>query len=269
MQQNQPSSTPAKLDLLHRDDHVIAVDKPAGIPTVPARGQPPSLIKRLALQIGLPAKGEADPRVRALHRIDQDTSGVVLFALDRPTQQFISHQFQNNSLQKEYLAIVAGSVTEESGQIDAPLDRDPKDFRRMSVPRRARGKRALTQWKVEERFRLFTLLRVFPKTGKTHQIRVHLAHIGHPLAVDPLYGVASRAQSADVEAQTLPGLMLSSFKRGYRAKGSEGERPLIGRLTLHAAKLAFTHPAGQLLEIEAPLPRDFRATLNQLRKYGR
>ena len=291
------------IELLYRDERILAADKPAGIPSVPARGQPPSLIKRLALQLDLPWKGETDPRLRALHRIDQDTSGVVLLALDIDAQRMISHQFQNNTVQKEYLALVAGATLDESGTIEAPLDRDPRNPMRMCVPRQGklqrkgkiRGKRALTEWKVEERFKLFTLLRVFPRTGKTHQIRVHLAHIGHPLAVDPIYGHAARQAetpltSADgkaggksaskasdkagdelrFEASTVPsGLMLSVFKRGYRSKREEDERPLISRLTLHAAKLSLLHPSEQMISVESPLPKDFRATLNQLRKFGR
>jgi 23S rRNA pseudouridine1911/1915/1917 synthase len=259
----KPFSEKLPIELLHQDDSLVAADKPAGLPTVPARGQPPSLIKRLSLQLQLPFKGETDPRLRALHRIDQDTSGVVIFALNRPTQQFISHQFQNNQVQKEYLALVHGRVLESEGQIDVPLDQDPRNPLRMVVPRKGRGKKALTLWKIEEKFRLFTLLRVFPKTGKTHQIRVHLAHIGHPLAVDPLYGQIERS------VDTPLGLMLSAFKRGYRSKDSEEERPLIGRLTLHAARLAFTHPNGTAMQLEAPLHKDFRAGLNMLRKYGR
>jgi 23S rRNA-/tRNA-specific pseudouridylate synthase len=105
------------------------------------------------------------------------------------------------------------------------------------------------------------LLRVFPKTGKTHQIRVHLAHIGLPLLIDPLY-------SAPRERAPI-GLMLSQFKRGYRESRGKEERPLIARLTLHAEKLRFVHPNGKPIEIVAPLPKDFRAALNMLSKYAR
>jgi 23S rRNA pseudouridine955/2504/2580 synthase/23S rRNA pseudouridine1911/1915/1917 synthase len=115
------------------------------------------------------------------------------------------------------------------------------------------GRPARTEWRVEERFRGFTLLRCFPKTGKTHQIRVHLAHIGLPLAIDPIYG------SADP-------IRLSEFKRGYHLARGKEERPLISRLTLHAHKLKFIHVDGQPVEIEAPIPKDLRALLNQLRR---
>jgi 23S rRNA pseudouridine955/2504/2580 synthase/23S rRNA pseudouridine1911/1915/1917 synthase len=120
------------------------------------------------------------------------------------------------------------------------------------------GKPALTEWQVVEQFRNYTLLRCFPRTGRTHQIRVHLLSIGMPLAVDALY-----------HPRTAGGLLLSSFKRDYRPTRGEDERPLISRLTLHAEKLSFAHPTKGPMTIEAPPPKDFRATLNQLRNHGR
>jgi 23S rRNA pseudouridine955/2504/2580 synthase/23S rRNA pseudouridine1911/1915/1917 synthase len=120
------------------------------------------------------------------------------------------------------------------------------------------GRPARTDWRIENRFRQFTLLRCFPKTGKTHQIRVHLKHIGLPLALDPLYNPVRGGRSI--------GLMLSALKRDYRPTRGEEERPLIARLTLHAHRLAFNAPDGEHVRIEAELPKDFRATLNQLRR---
>jgi 23S rRNA pseudouridine955/2504/2580 synthase/23S rRNA pseudouridine1911/1915/1917 synthase len=124
------------------------------------------------------------------------------------------------------------------------------------------GRPARTLWKIEEAYRQYTLLRVFPKTGKTHQIRVHLKHIGNPLAIDPLYN-APRSGSEFI------GIMLSGFKRGYRPTAGEAERPLIDRLTLHAERISFLDRAGVNIIIAAPLPKDFRATINQLQRHGR
>ena len=115
------------------------------------------------------------------------------------------------------------------------------------------GRPAVTDWQVEQRFKAFTLVRVFPKTGKTHQIRVHLAHLGHPLVVDPLYGTADP-------------ILLSNHKRGYRPTKKEEERPLLARLGLHAAKLTFTDMTDTPVTVEAPLPKYLRATINQLSK---
>lgn len=217
----------------------------------------------LAEQLGLPYKGELDPRVRPVHRIDKDTSGVLLFAKNRSAQQFVSEQFQNRKVEKEYLALVIGNPAQMEGTIDAPMRRDPSNALRMEIHRV--GKPALTHWKLLQRFRGYSLLQVMPQTGKTHQIRVHLASIGHPLVIDPLYG--SRLRKKD-EFDREPGLYLSSFKRDYRSSRDAEERPLIGRLTLHAHRLALLHPNGSPLKMEAEAPKDFRAALNMLTKYA-
>jgi 23S rRNA pseudouridine1911/1915/1917 synthase len=247
------------MDILLRDDHLIAISKPAGLATIPGRAETDSALEQAARWLDLPYTGRTDPRIRPVHRLDKDTSGALLFALHIGAQRHLSHQFQNNVIQKEYLALVHGRPDEDTGTIDAPLAPHPANPRRINVFKH--GRPALTLWQVEERFRMFSLLRVYPRTGKTHQIRVHLRHIGLPLAVDPLYAPLPRDRE--------PGLFLSQFKRSYRAKPGQPERPLIARLTLHAHRLAFSHPDGQTVRIEAPLPKDFQAILNQLRRHGR
>jgi RluA family pseudouridine synthase len=248
------------LEILYQDDDVVAVAKPAGVATIPGRGEPPgtSVLERLAAQLKLPHVGTIDPRLRVVHRLDKDTSGVLLFAKLAAAQRHLSHQFQNNTVEKEYLALVVGRPSPTEGEIAAPIGPHPTDRKRMAILKH-RGRPARTLWKLEESFRDFSLLRVFPKTGKTHQIRVHLAHVGMPLAIDPLY----RGGSAPAA------IFLSEFKRGYRAKRGEEERPLISRLTLHAHRLTIQSPAGLRMTIVAPLPRDFEALLNQLRRYAR
>jgi 23S rRNA-/tRNA-specific pseudouridylate synthase len=123
------------------------------------------------------------------------------------------------------------------------------------------GAPALTRWEVVQRFKPYCLLRCFPKTGRTHQIRVHLKSIGLPLAVDSLYNPPRSGEA--------PGIFLSRFKRDYHEKKNQEERPLIGRLSLHAARIAFADMAGNRIELHCPPPKDFRATLNMLGKYGR
>ena len=245
----------APLEILYRDDNLIAVFKPAGLATIPGRGETDSVLERLGRQLNVPSSGEADPRVRVVHRLDKDTSGVLLFALNRPAQQHLSHQFQNNTVGKEYLALVRGKPQQAQGTVDAPLAPHPASPKRMAVVRHG-GRPARTEWRVEETFRGFGLVRCFPRTGKTHQIRVHLAHVALPLAVDPLYSSAEP-------------IFLSQFKRGYRPTRGEAERPLISRLTLHAEKLRVRNLNGEEIDIVAPLPKDFRALLNQLRRHGR
>ena len=249
------------LEILARTDDWLAVMKPAGLATIPGRGETDSVLEKLGRQIGLPSSGTTDPRVRVVHRLDKDTSGVLLFARHTAAQRHLSHQFQNNIVRKEYLALVAGRPAAREGDIDAPLARHPTSPQRMAVVRHG-GRPARTAWRVEEPFRHHTHLRVFPKTGKTHQIRVHLQSIGLPLAIDPLYN-APRGQRGPA------GILLSSFKRGYRPAAGDTERPLIDRLTLHAEKLAFTDLSGANMEVVAPLPKDFRSVLNMLRKYGK
>jgi 23S rRNA pseudouridine955/2504/2580 synthase/23S rRNA pseudouridine1911/1915/1917 synthase len=256
-------NSPPPLRVLYEDDSIVAVEKPVGLATVPGRDEPASVLRALATQLCLPASGTCDPRLRLVHRLDKDTSGVLLFAKNLPTQRFLSEQFQNNTIKKEYLAFVAGRPLSDHGTIDAPLAPHPnKNARRMTVFKH--GRRAVTDWKVEQRFRDFALLRCFPRTGKTHQIRVHLAHIGLPLVVDPLYNAPMNPNAA-----LPPGLFLSSFKRDYRPTRGEDERPLIARLTLHAEKLRFKHPTGIEMTIECPPPKDFRATIAQLQKVAR
>lgn len=244
--------------LLNTPDYV-AIAKPAGLAVIPGRAESTSVLEELAAELNLPWTGQADPRLRVVHRIDKETSGVVLFAKHIAAQRHVSHQFQNNTVRKQYVALVAGSPPEDRGQIDAPLAVHPSDPRRMACSKQ--GRPALTQWEVAGRFGPITLLRIFPKTGKTHQIRVHLMSIGLPLLIDPLYN--RRPPGAPT------GLFLSSFKRGYRAPGGEAERPLIDRLTLHAETLTFLALDGRETTIAAPLPKDFRSAINMLGKYSK
>jgi len=251
----KPTTPDDPLILLLNDDRVVAVAKPAGLAAIPGRGETDSLLQKLSRQLNLPCTGQTDPRLRIVHRLDKDTSGVLLLAKDIDAQRHLSHQFQNNLIKKEYLAIVVGRPAESEGMIDAPLAAHPAHRDRMNVAKHG-GRPARTQWKLEWAARDFSLIRCFPQTGKTHQIRVHLTYIGLPLAIDPLYNPPRQA------------LLLSEIKRDYRP-GADVERPLIERLTLHAEKLTFVHPSGQSVEVICPPPRDFKAAVNQLSKLRR
>lgn len=248
------------LPILFEDDDLVAVNKPAGLAAIPGRGEDDSVLEQLASQLNLPHTGTADPRIRVVHRLDKETSGVMLFAKQISAQRHLSHQFQNNTIQKEYLALVAGRPQQDRGDIDAPIAVHPKNPKRMAVSKH--GRPARTLWQIEQRMGDITLLRLFPKTGKTHQIRVHLAHIGLPLLIDPLYN-PPRDRSAQ------KGLFLSQFKRDYRESKGQSERPLIARLTLHAEKLRFVHLNGKEIELIAPLPKDFSTAVKMLTKYPR
>lgn len=245
-------------EILFENEDVVAVNKPAHLAVIPGRGESTSLIEQLAEQLKLPCKGTEDPRLRVVHRLDKDTSGVMLFAKNINAQRHLSHQFQNNTVKKEYLAIVHGRPGEMSGRIGAKLSPDPNDKRKMAVDKH--GKPAITDWQVEVMYKGMALIRAFPRTGKTHQIRVHLKSIGLPLAVDDLYNPRSEGVPT--------GIFLSNFKRDYRPTRGEDERPLISRLTLHAQRITFSLPSGEEKMVECPLPKDLRATINCLGKYA-
>jgi RluA family pseudouridine synthase len=241
--------------ILHRDGHLLAIDKPAGLASTRDRWDPetPSVVDVVREQLERET-GEAWP-LRTVHRIDKDTSGVLLLARTSAAGRSLGRQFRTREVEKRYLALVAGAPREPEGVVDARLDHDPRRPGAMRVVKH-RGKVSVTRWETVERYRGFALLLVRPETGRTHQIRVHLAHAGMPLAIDPLYGGARER------------ILLSELKRGYVPSGRKPEAPLIARLTLHASRIGFAHPAtGERIEVEAPLPKDLRLVLRDLERY--
>lgn len=241
------SAKALRQSVLHEDADVLVVNKPAGVLSTPDRHDPakPNVVSYLRGRYG---------EVMTVHRLDRDTSGVLVFARHPAAHRDLSLQFQNRTVQKHYQTLVAGQVADEAGLIDKPIATHPHIKGKMIVARK--GKASQTRYVVEERFRRFTWLDVELLTGRTHQIRVHFLSQGYPLAVDPLYG--KRTQ-----------LTLSDIKPGYRAPREVEERPLLGRLSLHAARLAFHHPGSrERLTFTAPLPKDLRALLQQLRKWA-
>lgn len=246
-----PPVVPA-VPVLHRGAGWAAVDKPPGFPIAAERQKPGEtpLLDAIAAALGA-------ERLLVVHRLDRDTTGVLLVATEPEAHRDLSIQFQRREVRKEYLAIVRGDVIVAEGHVDARLEKDPSRPGHMRVARPGRpAKRAFTRYEVVERFRGYSLLRVRPRTGRMHQIRVHLAHAGFPLAVDPDYGGGEA-------------LLLSTLKRGYKPPRDRPEAPLLGRLALHAAALTLRDPAtGSTIRIEAPLPDDLERALRALRKYA-
>ncbi len=237
----------ARLEILWEDGDLLAVNKPAGLLTISGRQEGDAVRDVLALML------PASTGLRVVHRLDRETSGVLLLARTLAAQRVLSRQFRERTVEKTYLAIVRGYVDEPQGLIDVPIAPHPRDSTRMRVAGR-KGRPSQTQWQVLEQWPGFALLRIRPRTGRQHQIRVHLAHRGWPLLVDGVYGGATE-------------FMLSAVKPGYRPSGRHAERPLIARLTLHAESIAFDHPrSGERQTVTAPVPKDFGAVLAQLRK---
>jgi 23S rRNA pseudouridine955/2504/2580 synthase/23S rRNA pseudouridine1911/1915/1917 synthase len=232
------------LHILFENDRMIAVDKPAGIIVIPDQ------YTDRAHTLQGAAEEYAKTKIWVVHRIDRDTTGVVLFAKDAEAHALLCRQFESGTVSKKYLALVNGSLEDEAGTIDRPLR---IEGRKVEVA--DDGKESVTLYNVLERFKDFTLVEASPRTGRRHQIRIHFWSLGHPLAVDPEY--ASRTA-----------LYLSEFKRNYKSSGRE-EKPLLGRLSLHAASVRFTEPASNAEKtVESPLPHDLEVTLKQLRKYN-
>lgn len=237
-----------KPEILYQDEHLIVVNKPADILSIPDRFVPekPNLLDILQAEFG---------QVWVVHRLDKATSGVICFALDAGTHKALSLQFQERKVQKRYHALVEGCPLLEKGSIDRSIAPHPTVAGKMMAS--TRGKTALTYYRVLSRYRDFALLEADIKTGRTHQIRVHLSSIGHPLVVDPLYGKR--------EALYLSEIKRKNFRLGKHAE----ERPLLSRLSLHAHSLEVLHPqTKESLYVEAPYFKDFRAVLNQLNKWN-
>ncbi|MFK7771530.1 MAG: RluA family pseudouridine synthase [Saprospiraceae bacterium] len=235
--------------IIFEDDDIIVLNKPAHYLTIPDRfvAERPNLTTFLKDRL---------EDVFVVHRLDKETSGVILFAKNAAAHRNLSMQFEARTVDKIYLALVEGTVHKEEGEINQPIANNMRDKGRMIIA--SRGKPSLTLYRVVERFKNYTLVEANIKTGRTHQVRVHFERIGYPLAVDSLYGRK--------DAFLLSELKMKKYRRG---KDVFEEKPLMSRTTLHAAKVTFNHPTtNESLTFEAELPKDFRAVLNQLRKWG-
>lgn len=229
--------------VIHQDERIIVFDKSAGVSSIRERYVVGVSLKEIA--------EEKFGRLWTVHRIDKETSGAIVFARDAEAHRLLNHQFEQGEATKVYMAILEGMMEQEEVRIDIPIAADPAHSGRMRPS--ARGKASTTILRCRELFRGYTHVQATPLTGRQHQIRVHARAVGLPLAVDPLYGNRSE-------------ILLSSFKRKYRSYDRE-EKALVSRLTLHAERLVVRHPGtGEEVTFEAPLPRDLRALLTQLRK---
>jgi 23S rRNA pseudouridine1911/1915/1917 synthase len=228
---------PIALTIVHEDEDVLVVDKPAGMVVHPGAGHRDATLAAAALaHAPAIARVGGERRPGIVHRLDKDTSGLLVIAKTLRAYESLTRQLAERTAKRRYLAIVHGHVRGERGTIDAPIGRDPRHRQRMAVLTPGRGKRAITRWVVAERFRDFTVLDVGLETGRTHQIRVHMASLGHPIVGDRVYG-----------PKASPPI------------------PLDG-LALHARALSFVHPATQAVkEFTASIPDRLERLLSHLR----
>ena len=226
------------LDIVYEDEDVIVVNKPKGLVVHPAPGHPDgTLVNALMFHCGDSLSGiGGEKRPGIVHRIDRDTSGLIIAAKNDAAHVGLSAQLQDHTLSRIYHCIVTGNLREDTGTVDAPIGRHPVDRKRMAVV--ADGRRAVTHWRVLERFQGFTYVECRLETGRTHQIRVHMAHIGHPILGDTVYG------------------------NKKEVKGLQGQ-------CLHAVGLRFIHPrTGEPVELSCGLTEEFEEQLRKLRSRG-
>ena len=223
---------PIPLQVLYEDNLLLIVDKPAGLVVHPAPGHPSGTLVNALLAHGASLSSVAGPfKPGIVHRLDKDTSGLLVVAKDDETHRHLSRQFASRQVHRVYLAVVRGVVSQDEGTIHAPIGRHPVQRQRMAV-RTHGGREAVTRYRVLKRFSTSTLLELIPQTGRTHQLRVHLAHLGHPILGDPRYGATM----------------------GFP------------RQALHAHRLGFKHPhGGRWMEFVSPLPFDVAGSFGALK----
>ncbi len=233
--------------ILFEDDEIIVIDKPAGLLSIPDR------FNKL-LPNALDFLGSIYGEVYTVHRLDRDTGGVMVFARTAISHKSLNDQFENREVTKLYHAVISGKLMKDELAIDIPLLTDPAG--KGGVIPSARGKESLTEIRVLERYRIATLLECNLVTGRQHQLRAHVAAIGHPLLVDPHYGKADA-------------FYLSMLKRRYNIPKDVVEKPIIKRITMQSKSIEFTHPIkNERVRFDTEYPLDFEVLLKSLRKYG-
>ena len=231
--------------IIFSDDDVVVVNKPSGMLSIPDREGKGTSLKELLKQ--------KFDEIYTVHRLDRDTSGIVIFARNEAMHRHLSMQFENRETEKYYNALVLGSPSNPEGTINEPIAEHPNKKGQMTVYKR--GKESITDYKVLESFKMFSWMQFRIHTGRTHQIRVHMKHLGHPVVCDDLYGDGKP-------------IFISQIKKNYKLSQHEDEeRPMLNRLALHASELKIKGAGTKIYHFEAPLPKDMRAIVQQLSKW--
>jgi len=229
--------------VLENDDFII-INKPAGLLSIPDREGKEISLKNILKN--------TYNNIFTVHRLDRDTSGLIIFARNELTHKYLSQQFEEREIEKIYIGLVNGSIIKKENSINAPIMENPAKKGSMMIHKK--GKESLTDYEVMDDFELYSLVRFRIHTGRTHQIRVHMQFIGHPIACDPLYGDGKP-------------IFISSLKQKYKlSKTQDEEKPILNRIALHAHQLKFKNSNGEMIIVEGVLPKDLRATLQQLEK---
>ncbi|MCY7362883.1 MAG: RluA family pseudouridine synthase [Ignavibacteria bacterium] len=232
------------LDIIFENDDFIAINKPSGLLSIPDRiGKERSLKDHLKERYG---------NIYTVHRLDRGTSGIILFAKTEDSHKALSLLFEGRDMEKYYVGLVNGQMIHSKGTVDAAIMEHPGKTTKMIT--HVKGKASITDYEVLESFRLFSWVQFQIHTGRTHQIRVNMQHMGHSFVCDEIYGDPKP-------------ILLSSIKRNFKlAKEAEEEKPILSRLALHSFKLKFVLNDDEF-ELEAPVPKDLKALIQQIRKW--
>lgn len=230
--------------ILFENEYFIALNKPAGVLSIPDRVQSEPSLKDMLL--------EKYGSIFTIHRLDRETSGIILFAKDEGTHKYFSRLFEERSVKKYYLGLVHGTPSNKSGRIEAPIMEHPVFKGQMVINKK--GKPSLTDYELLETLGKYSLVKFQIHTGRTHQVRVHAKSIGNPIVCDPLYGDGKP-------------VLLSSIKKKYKlSRHDDEERPMLNRVALHSFELEFTDAEGKEHRLQAEMPKDMRALVQQLKK---
>ena len=251
-----PTPEDIPLSVIYEDESFVVVNKPRGMIVHPARGNwSGTLVNALQFHFDKLSSVGGEERPGVVHRLDKDTTGLVIVARDDSAHKHLAYQFESRTVKKQYLALVYGEPSRDQDFIEKAIGHHPTSREKMAVRLvEDGGKTATTFYEVLERFKGYALVRCKPETGRTHQIRVHLTHIGHPIVADKMYSGRERLTLADVT--------------GALPDSPAAETVFIDRQALHAHKLQFTHPvSGKTISLEAPVPKDFSDALEALKTY--